>query len=333
MLNKITTESDYTERPLSGFPLFRAHNLDDAHRLIAKHTRPHRIQIADKEDLLDVHFDGIDRGSVTIIHTYYGSAVNIHPDSDCNSYYLQTTLSGKGEIVLGNQKSQTGTGDTVIASPAIPYHMQLKENCSRLAVQIDRSCLEKYLSSILYDEVKEDLVFELQLCSGADTWQSTLEYIFTQACLSPFMFQQATVKQAFSDVILSSILELQPHNYSQKLHRDGEKILPKQLTIAFDYIHENIKSPITIAELAKQTNVSVRTLQRNFIRYTQKTPVEYIRDQKLNAIHQILSTCDTRLIKGGITRILLDYGISDLSRFAFYYRQKYGCTPSETPKK
>ncbi len=57
------------------------------------------------------------------------------------------------------------------------------------------------------------------------------------------------------------------------------------------------------------------------------TPVEYVRRHRLEQLHAALSTGDPQ---SNITAKMLDCGITNFGRYAHYYRQQYGCSPSET---
>jgi hypothetical protein len=62
-------------RPLSQFPLFRSQDIDEAHQLVARHVKPHRIHVVDHEASLDVDFQGVALDGVALFHVFYGASV------------------------------------------------------------------------------------------------------------------------------------------------------------------------------------------------------------------------------------------------------------------
>lgn len=316
-------------RPLNHFPLFKSNNIEEAHQLIARHVKPHAIEVAGPESALNVQFDGLTLGSVSLFHVFYGAKVNVNPESEGQSYFIQSTLAGEGEVISRGRRHITHSQDTVVVSPSLPYHMQLQENCSRLAIEVDKNCLQQYLSAALGEPLQDELEFELHSRENQKSWQNTIHYVLQQAQIAPELMGSAAAKKAISDLLLAQLLETQSHNYSEQLKRPGELMLPAHLRRAIDFINANIHQPPTMVELAKHCNTSVRTLQRSFTRCLEQTPVEYIRNQRLEAVHQALQL-DYDTENGALTRILLDHGISDFGRFASYYRKKFGCKPSET---
>lgn len=316
-------------RPLRHFPLFRSSNIDEAQQLIAQHVKPHSIQIAGAESSLNVDFSGLELQGVSLFHVFYGAKVQVNPEQNSCSFFIQSTLSGEGEVIHQGKKYHTHDHDTVVASPSTNYSMVLQENCSRLAIEIDRDILQSHLASVMACDLDQELVFDLHCESSQQSWQNTIRYVLQQADFAPELLGKAPMKKALSELLLSQLLETQPHNYSEQMRRDGELMLPNHLRHAVDFIQANICNPPSMAELAKHCNTSVRTLQRSFIRCLNKTPVEYIRDLRLRAVHKTLQEKSSQE-NGALTRILLDHGITDLGRFASYYRKKFGCKPSET---
>jgi AraC-like DNA-binding protein len=71
--------------------------------------------------------------------------------------------------------------------------------------------------------------------------------------------------------------------------------------------------------------VSIRTLQKGFSQYLQQTPVEYIRDQRLERVHQALQHAQTNET---VTDIVLRHGFQSLGIFLRYIKNVMGvCLP------
>lgn len=312
---------------LDQYGLFRSDDLDDAHLKIAKNVSPHRIDVLSNKDLLDVNFKGIHLDGISLLNVYYGAKVEVKPEQS-EFYFTQTTLRGSGEVSHGNDLCQTSAGDTVVVSPSVPYKMKLEERCNRVAIGIDPTRLESHLSKLICSSVNENLVFDLKV-GKAQTWLSTINYVLNQVTNEPRVLESKDIQHAYADLIISNLLELHNHNYMARLNGKEDYMLCPQVKAAVDYIHGNIKNTISLAELADYCNVSARTLQRNFARHMDVTPVAYIRKAKLEAIHNELSMHND-IENGAVKKILIDYGIMDFGRFAQYYRNKYGCTPKDT---
>src|SRR6267143_771374 len=90
------------------------------------------------------------------------------------------------------------------------------------------------------------------------------------------------------------------------------------------YIGSNVSRNIRLEEIAGAAGVSVRTLQTSFRRDRHVTPMQYLRNLRLDAARE-------RLLAGSsVAEAALDTGFSHQGRFAHYYRGRFGHSPSAT---
>ena len=312
---------------LDNYPLLRAADIDDAEHKISQRISPHRIEMAGHKDLLDVSFRGVHLDGVALMRAYYGCSIAAKPE-ESEFYYSHTMIQGNSEIRHGNSRCDTIAGDTVVLSPSVPYNMHLHEKCDRIVMRIDPNRVKRHLQQILNSEVDENLVFDLKV-ENRHAWWSTIDYVLGQIGNNPDVLSSKGLQRCYAKLIIANLVELHSHNYLEQINRPADTMVCPQIKMAVDFIHARVKDNISIREVAVHCSVSTRTLQRNFIRHLEKSPAAYIRDVKLDVIHDEFMGVDVDE-RGSIKRILLDYGILDFGRFAKYYRQRFGCTPKET---
>jgi AraC-like DNA-binding protein len=104
---------------------------------------------------------------------------------------------------------------------------------------------------------------------------------------------------------------------------------PQTLRLAIAYIEAEPNRDIAIADIARAAHVTSRSVQHAFRRHLDTTPMAYLRKVRLDHTHQALLAADPGdgTTVGGVA---LDWGFANPSRFSRYYREAYGCTPSET---
>lgn len=315
------------ENPLAKFNLFRTNDIDDAHLKIADSVSPHSVGVVGSGRSLDVNFTGLHVDDMPMVGVHYGAEVEVYPEHS-DYYFVQTTLCGSGLVKHGKEEYQTCNGNTAVVSPSVPYKMRLNKGCQRLAIGIKPAKLNDYLSTLINDDVDEELVFDLKLTNDI-AWWNTINYVATQICGSAQVLASKELQKVYSKLIVSSLLELHTHNYLSKMNAKEDQMLSPQIRATIDYIRQNVKTTITVADLAEHSKVSLRTLQRNFLKYTNTPPAKFIRDAKLDAIHEELKSIKHAEC-GTVKRVLLDHNICDFGRLAQYYRAKFGCTPKET---
>jgi methylphosphotriester-DNA--protein-cysteine methyltransferase len=73
--------------------------------------------------------------------------------------------------------------------------------------------------------------------------------------------------------------------------------------------------------------ITPRTLQNGFRQVFNMTPAEYLRDIRVQALHEaLLSAAPTH----SVTELMQNVGIANFGRYAQYYRDKIGVAPSVT---
>jgi AraC-like DNA-binding protein len=103
---------------------------------------------------------------------------------------------------------------------------------------------------------------------------------------------------------------------------------PRPVDRAIKIMEADPAAPLSMADLARAADVSVRTLQAAFLRHTGVSPMEYLRHIRLARVHEDLLTADPR--HHTVARIAHRHGFPHLGRFAATYRARYGLNPSDT---
>jgi len=115
---------------------------------------------------------------------------------------------------------------------------------------------------------------------------------------------------------------------TEKKHRARERFDIEKVR---ETMHEHIDTIYTVGELAKELQISSRTLQYHFRKKLGITPKQYLHQLRLNAIRAELLACSPEEAK--ISDIILRYGFFRPSHFGAEYKRVFGETPSQTLKR
>ncbi len=91
-----------------------------------------------------------------------------------------------------------------------------------------------------------------------------------------------------------------------------------------EYIKTHLKKDLTIPQIASAMQCSSRSLQTAFARYYGASPSQFLRNCRLEAAHIELHQGNKT-----ITEVAMEYGFSNMGRFAKYFQQHFGKPPSE----
>ena len=139
-----------------------------------------------------------------------------------------------------------------------------------------------------------------------------------------------TLRRRIVETFSQLLMELLPHRYSERLQSQQAAPMPNHIRLAQRYLDQNALTKPSIADVAKEAKVSVRTLEVNFRTYLDMTPRTYMRVARLRLARQaLLSASEAR----PIADIARAFGFSHSSRFAQYYAELFGETPSDTRRR
>jgi transcriptional regulator GlxA family with amidase domain len=98
---------------------------------------------------------------------------------------------------------------------------------------------------------------------------------------------------------------------------------------AMAYLDTRAGLDTDIEDIAREASVTPRAVQFAFRRHLDLTPTGYMRRLRLQHAHDELRDA-ARGDGVTVTRVALDWGFNNPSRFAAYYRSAYGMAPGET---
>jgi AraC-like DNA-binding protein len=119
-------------------------------------------------------------------------------------------------------------------------------------------------------------------------------------------------------------------SFADALDRRGQTgPAPRSVRRAISFMESHVAEPITIDDVAVASGMSTRGLQAAFRRTLDTTPTEYLRGLRLAGAH-------AQLQAGGphtVADVARTWGFAHPSRFAAFYRERFGRSPSDTARR
>ena len=97
------------------------------------------------------------------------------------------------------------------------------------------------------------------------------------------------------------------------------------LTSACEYIEINLHLKISMLDLKRHTKYSERSLQLIFKKYLNKSPFEYIEEQRLLKAYELIKHHKQ---SKNTTDIASEVGFRHLGRFSVNFKRRFGIHPS-----
>lgn len=310
---------------LARHDLLRSCDYDEIKEQVGRYICPHQLEVLGA-DPVETRLNGIFFGPFALFDLSYDAPVVIRVSDLEDCYLVRVTLQGSCEVALGSKRTMMQPGKVSVSSPTAISQIVTDGKCRNLILRIDRTALEVFLQERLNRSLRDPVVFDVDvdhLQAGVTALYHTFNYICRLFSVNT---SANGLVEGLTGYLMNLLLTQLPHTYSEAI-AVANIPLPYHLKLACSYIRDHLDEPLALSTLCALSGVSNRTLQTSFKHFMQTTPLAYIRDMRLNAVHAQL------LISGSpttVTNVLQRYGINSPSLFIKAYRRRFGCVPSQT---
>lgn len=329
----LVTERFFPNFPLARYELFSGNDVLAVQNYVSTIIARHQLSSSSRRPVGQFRHCEVDLGDVsldTMSYEFENEDFVIDCPSVGNDYRFQITLNGNG-LLAGRSSHVFGKDRLVMLQP----HMHLKETLSpnyrHLMVKLKREALENTLESLLGRPLNKELRFRQELIDIQGPIYSLLNYVgllCTEYDLDQTLYTSSRIRRSSSNLLLQLALGSLQHNYSDQLNAPPANLSPSYINQIKEYIQANYRDEINLNELARISGYSVRSIFYSFKKFLGVTPMQYLRDYRLAISRELLLNANYG--NRTITEIALDCGFSSMSKFAGYYKEKYGELPSET---
>jgi AraC-like DNA-binding protein len=199
-----------------------------------------------------------------------------------------------------------------------------------MAIKFDSQELTTALSAMIGRPVDEMIRFDadIRLDRGlGKQWWEMVQSTRRQLEHGDSLIMSPVVSRPLVWALINGFLLAATHQFSEELH--SPSIAPSApAKLAEELIQARLTEPITIADIASEVGLSIRALQRGFVRYFGVSPSQYLRTERLRRAHADLAAGDPATTS--VADVAARWGFAHLGRFAAQYRQEYQRSPSAT---
>ena len=231
-----------------------------------------------------------------------------------------------------------GVGDTEAANPnqGVIYaagagtSFTSSDDNERLSLWIPAAKLRGCLETLIERPVTGDITFspaiDLTRGTGASL-RGLLGHLEAELSCADSLLSNHIATDLFENLLLRSIILGLAHNHSERLEGPRASADLKSVRRAEAYFHGNLTEVVTLRDLAREAGCSVRSLQLAFQQVRGVTPMAALRRARLDAARQLLERADR---DASVTDVALQFGFSNLGRFARLYQRTFGERPLRT---
>ena len=282
-------------------------------------VRPMLTPLGDR--LRPPRIGGCQIGPLSFALLEFGAAMRIDVDISADYFLAMTCLRGSADLEVDGNRIHLDVGSGFMTRPYHRLTGQFSADCVRVIVRIDPRVAH---SNALDDP--NNRISSLQFSSTP--WLQQIHLILSSPAMLRTIADNPEVAEQ-TERLLTSLLKAAGSPFVVK--RAGtDQIVSRDVRRAELFMKQRLTDAITLADLVRSSGVSARTLQSNFMRFRQVSPMQHLRNLRLDLARDRLAEQGRGSL---ISDIAMDCGFGHLGRFSIAYRQRFGETPSETMRR
>lgn len=272
-------------------------------------------------------------GHFTLSRFKYGIPVNIKDFSpEAGTGMVLTTLRGTARHwAEANAFSDTGVGDAyVVDNSRTHYWVDFDENHLQVNLTFEHDALATLHERWFKHRADERMwSHKFRFGGSRSSWVALLSYVCQCITYMPEAVQSGPLGRHLEEMIGIHLLTEWRLQAESPTPNTEHRMAPGHVLAAERYIRDNAQFAPTLSELARAANISVRTLSNSFREYRGCTPMESLREQRLQGVRaELLLASGTATVHSLATQ----WGFANLGLFAHMYQRRFGELPSATLK-
>ena len=316
-----------------GGRLFDTLDLDEGHRLLSETFSDHRLRIVESGHPLRIVLDHIPLGSFSLNRLRWHAPVHVDPDYLENYYLICIPTSGHNEFRHANTVFNIAPGDLAIAGGGERFYFTTSTDYEQVVIYIERRYVDQAWTSLTGMPPKDPIVFLGKISNGDKAWRALCPILMSIAEYARGEWDVSHVKylpDRLREMLVLSLLTNQPHSH-HPVDTPATSGHRPQLQKFQEFLLDRLEEPTSLTQLSIATGTPIRTIQWVFKKEIGMGPMQWLREQRLFAIHQKL--LDQHRDPPRITELALRFQLTHLGEFARYYRKYFGETPRATAKR
>lgn len=314
--------------------IFYTEDVGEASRLIAKTLGPLHLTVgADEVPAFAATMHGVRLRNVSLLYldVHVAAAVDIPL---LGPYYgVHMPMNGCAVVEHRGRTFEANTIRSLVTSPGVSLRLAFAHDSPQLIVRIEERAMAAHLTRLLGRSLNRPLVFDPEFdlsTEAAMRWHAAVQLIHTEVFHEGSLVQRGQGIGAVEELIMSSLLHLQPSNYHDEFLAPAQPDQRRAVVQnAMNYVEDHLAERITMEAIARAVHMSVRSIQQGFREELGMTPMTYVRERRLERVREELT--DAIPADGvTVTQVAERWGFNHLGSFAVEYRKRWGETPSET---
>ena len=241
----------------------------------------------------------------------------------------------QGRLTIACRRSEiaAGPGDVLTYDPDAGTSVEWSD-ITIAQVRMDRAAVERVAAEFSDDGAVVPVGFDLARpvsAARARRWVRLMQYVSGDVATDAGPPASPLVLREMFRMLVVTALETFPNTARGPalVQRPNGQVSAAAVRRAVAYVQEHAGEDIDLVSIAGAARVGPRALQRAFRSSLDLTPLEYLREVRLDRAHDDLTLADPGS-SVTVASVAARWGFGHPGRFAAVYRTAYGRSPSAT---
>ncbi|WGM20431.1 AraC family transcriptional regulator [Paenarthrobacter sp. OM7] len=253
----------------------------------------------------------------------YGATADVDASDLKDLILVMHAVRGTASVRQPGRERRWIAGQTVAVTGDQPTRFSFDAIFMQTSLRLDPADVRAHCEKLLGTSLDANVRFDLQSFSPdlEVSWSQIMTMSSNRRALS------SSGLGYLQQLAMDLLLHRHPHNYSHLLGFRDRPVagLAAEAVALIDSLPEY--ELLHVADVAARLQVSARSLERAFREAFDVSPAQYLRSKRLNRVRRMLEEADRGT---SVTDIASAHGFYHPGRFARYYRQRFGESPSAT---
>lgn len=310
--------------------LFASASLEQAAGIVGRIFKPCQVDLVDRGARADVRMHHISMGEISLNRLRYSSRVDIAPAQLKDFFLVQMPLHGHATIISEGQEIISTPQLATVINPEDVTRMRWEPGNDQFLLRISRSLLESTLMGQLGQPLNGPLRFDSAFrWQENPAWCALIGYLMECASQGLDLDKHRLIRQQIEQLVATTLLNSHRHNYQHPGQQKRAAIRPSHVRRVQEYIHAHAHETLSAEMLAEIGGVSLRGLYAGFKNFLGVSPMQYLRDTRMERVRAELLTGEVN----NVTGVALRWGFAHMGRFSAEYKSRFGETPSQSMRK
>ncbi|SHK45942.1 AraC-type DNA-binding protein [Pseudonocardia thermophila] len=241
--------------------------------------------------------------------------------------------NGRVQCVAGdNEPMEANTVRALVTSPGTALRLRFDDDSPMVVVRIEEQPMVAHLTRLLGKRLAQPIEFEPEFdltAEAAMRWNTAVQLLHAEVYYPGSLVQRGQGIGAIEELLMSSLLHLQPSNYHEELTRPAPSRTRRIINEVADYVEAHLGERITMEMISQNVHLSVRAIQQAFHDELGISPIAFIKERRLSRVRdELLDAMPSDGVT--VTAVAERWGFHHLGSFSVEYRKRWGESPSET---